>query len=211
MELSIYSKYGADTGEVVDIDSSLYENIDINKHNVYLTLKAEMNNKRKGTHSTKDRSEKRGGGKKPFPQKGRGAARHGSIRSPLWVGGGVTFGPKPKEYDMKVNKKIKRDARKSLLAEKLKNEDIIIIEDFDFGEIKSRNVREMLEGVDRKEEKILLAANNLNKEIYLSARNFPNINLTDIGTMSSYDIIDSDVILVDKQGIQSIMKILREE
>ena len=211
MELSIYSKYGADTGEVVDIDSSLYENIDINKHNVYLTLKAEMNNKRKGTHSTKDRSEKRGGGKKPFPQKGRGAARHGSIRSPLWVGGGVTFGPKPKEYDMKVNKKIKRDARKSLLAEKLKNEDIIIIEDFDFGEIKSRNVREMLEGVDRKEEKILLAANNLNKEIYLSARNFPNINLTDIDTMSSYDIIDSDVILVDKQGIQSIMKILREE
>ncbi len=210
MDLSIYSRNGAQTGEEIKIEPSVYENIDINKHNIYLAVKAEMNNKRAGTHSTKTRSEKRGGGRKPWPQKGRGAARAGSIRSPLWVGGGVTFGPKPKKYKMKINRKVKQAARKALLADKIKNDNLIVVEDFDFGEIKSRNVRELLKGIDKVDEKILLAASEITDELYLSARNFPKLVLSRIEDMASYDIINADVLVVDKEGANKIIEMLRE-
>jgi large subunit ribosomal protein L4 len=210
MDLSIYSRNGAETGDELTIKPSLYENIDLNKHNVYLAVKSEMNNRRSGTHSTKTRSEKRGGGRKPFPQKGRGTARAGSIRSPLWVGGGVTFGPKPKNYKLKVNRKIKRSARKALLAEKIKEGNIIVVEDFDFGEIKSRNVRELLKGINQYGNKVLLAASEVTRELYLSARNFEKLVVSNINNMTTYDIINAEVLLVDKAGVNKIIEMLRE-
>jgi len=210
MDLSIYSRNGAETGDELTIEPSLYENIDLNKHNVYLAVKSEMNNRRSGTHSTKTRSEKRGGGRKPFPQKGRGTARAGSIRSPLWVGGGVTFGPKPKNYKLKVNRKIKRSARKALLAEKIKEGNIIVVENFDFGEIKSRNVRELLKGIHQYGNKVLLAASKITKELYLSARNFEKLVVSNIDNMTTYDLINAEVLLVDKAGVNKIIEMLRE-
>ena len=210
MDLSIYSRNGAETGDEFTIEPSLYEEVDMNKHNIYLAVKAEMNNRRTGTHSTKTRSEKRGGGRKPWPQKGRGAARAGSIRSPLWVGGGVTFGPKPKDYNMKVNKKIKRAARKALIADKIKNGNLILVEDFNFGEIKSRNIRELLNGLGKYSEKVLLAASEVTEELYLSARNFDKLIISNINNVSTYDIINSDVMVVDKEGVNKIIEILRD-
>lgn len=210
MDLSIYSRNGAQTGDEFTIEPSVYEDVEINKHNIYLAVKAEMNNKRAGTHSTKTRSEKRGGGRKPWPQKGRGAARAGSIRSPLWVGGGVTFGPKPKKYKMKINRKIKKAARKALLADKIRNDNLIVVEDFDFGEIKSRNVRELLKGIDKIDEKILMAASEVTDELYLSARNFSKLVISRIEDMASYDIINADVLVVDKEGVNKIIEMLRE-
>ena len=210
MDLSIYSRNGAQTGDEFTIEPSVYEDVEINKHNIYLAVKAEMNNKRAGTHSTKTRSEKRGGGRKPWPQKGRGAARAGSIRSPLWVGGGVTFGPKPKKYKMKINRKIKKAARKALLADKIRNDNLIVVEDFDFGEIKSRNVRELLKGIDKIDEKILMAASEVTDELYLSARNFSKLVISRIEDMASYDIINADVLVVDKEGANKIIEMLRE-
>lgn len=210
MDLSIYSRNGAQTGDEFTIEPSVYEDIEINKHNIYLAVKAEMNNKRAGTHSTKTRSEKRGGGRKPWPQKGRGAARAGSIRSPLWVGGGVTFGPKPKKYKMKINRKIKQAARKALLADKIRNDNLIVVEDFDFGEIKSRNVRELLKGIDKIDEKILMAASEITDELYFSARNFSKLIISRIEDMASYDIINADVLVVDKDGANKIIEMLRE-
>ena len=209
MDLSIYSRNGAQTGDEFTIEPSVYEDVEINKHNIYLAVKAEMNNKRAGTHSTKTRSEKRGGGRKPWPQKGRGAARAGSIRSPLWVGGGVTFGPKPKKYKMKINRKIKKAARKALLADKIRNDNLIVVEDFDFGEIKSRNVRELLKGIDKVDEKILMAASEVTDELYLSARNFSKLVISRIEDMASYDIINADVLVVDKEGVNKIIEMLR--
>lgn len=210
MDLSIYSRNGAQTGDEFTIEPSVYEDIEINKHNIYLAVKAEMNNKRAGTHSTKTRSEKRGGGRKPWPQKGRGAARAGSIRSPLWVNGGVTFGPKPKKYKMKINRKIKKAARKALLADKIRNDNLIVVEDFDFGEIKSRNVRELVKGIDKIDEKILMAASEITDELYLSARNFSRLVISRIEDMASYDIINADVLVVDKEGANKIIEMLRE-
>lgn len=210
MDLSIYSRNGAQTGDEFTIEPSVYEDIEINKHNIYLAVKAEMNNKRAGTHSTKTRSEKRGGGRKPWPQKGRGAARAGSIRSPLWVNGGVTFGPKPKKYKMKINRKIKKAARKALLADKIRDDNLIVVEDFDFGEIKSRNVRELVKGIDKIDEKILMAASEITDELYLSARNFSRLVISRIEDMASYDIINADVLVVDKEGANKIIEMLRE-
>lgn len=210
MDLSIYSRNGAQTGDEFTIEPSVYEDIEINKHNIYLAVKAEMNNKRAGTHSTKTRSEKRGGGRKTWPQKGRGAARAGSIRSPLWVNGGVTFGPKPKKYKMKINRKIKKAARKALLADKIRNDNLIVVEDFDFGEIKSRNVRELVKGIDKIDEKILMAASEITDELYLSARNFSRLVISRIEDMASYDIINADVLVVDKEGANKIIEMLRE-
>lgn len=209
MELSIYSRNGAETGDALTIEPSIYD-IDINKHNVYLAVKSEMNNRRKGTHSTKTRSEKRGGGRKPWPQKGRGAARAGSIRSPLWVGGGVTFGPKPKNYKIKVNKKIKRAARNSLIADKIKNGNLIVVEDFNFGEIKTRNVRELLKGIGKYNSKVLLAASEVTDDLYLSARNIDKLVVSRIDNVATYDIINAEVMVVDKEGVDKIVNMLKE-
>ncbi|MCF7885581.1 MAG: 50S ribosomal protein L4 [Candidatus Marinimicrobia bacterium] len=210
MELSIYSRNGAETGDEFSIEPALYEDIEINQHNIYLAVKSEMNNRRTGTHSTKTRAEKRGGGRKPWPQKGRGAARAGSIRSPLWVGGGVTFGPKPKEYKMKVNRKIKQSARKALLADKIRNEKLIVVEDFEFGEIKSRNVRELLKGIDKYGDKVLLAASEVTEDLYLSARNFEKLVISNVNNISSYEIINADVLVVDREGVNKIVEMLKE-
>lgn len=209
MELSIYSRNGAETGDALTIEPSIYD-IDINKHNVYLAVKSEMNNRRKGTHSTKTRAEKRGGGRKPWPQKGRGAARAGSIRSPLWVGGGVTFGPKPKNYKIKVNKKIKRAARNSLIADKIKNGNLIVVEDFNFGEIKTRNVRELLKGIGKYNSKVLLAASEVTDDLYLSARNIDKLVVSRIDNVATYDIINAEVMVVDKEGVDKIVNMLKE-
>ena len=169
-----------------------------------------MNNRKKGIHSTKTRAEKRGGGRKPWPQKGRGAARAGSIRSPLWVGGGVTFGPKPKNYKIKVNKKIKRAARNSLIADKIKNGNLIVVEDFNFGEIKTRNVRELLKGIGKYNSKVLLAASEVTDDLYLSARNIDKLVVSRIDNVATYDIINAEVMVVDKEGVDKIVNMLKE-
>ena len=143
MEFVVYNKEGQKTDEILKIDDLSFD-VEPHEHSIYLAVKSELKRSRQGTHSTKTRAEKRGGGKKPFPQKGRGVARAGTRRSPLWVGGGVVFGPKPHEYKSKVNLKVRRLARKSALSLKLRNDKIKVVEDFNFAENKAKNVRNLL-------------------------------------------------------------------
>jgi large subunit ribosomal protein L4 len=146
----------------------------------------------------------RGGGKKPWKQKGRGVARAGTTRSPLWRGGGTVFGPQPHQYEYKLPKKIKRLARRSILSEKLKNKEIIVLNEFSIDEPKTKKTIDLLINLDVHEKKILVLTGNLTKDLILSMRNLPNIALLDAMTASAYDLLDSQIILIDQKGLEML-------
>ena len=163
-----------------------------------------MTNSRQGTHGSKSRGIVRGGGKKPWKQKGRGVARAGTTRSPLWRGGGTVFGPLPHQYEYKLPKKIKRLARRSILSEKLQNKKIIVLNDFGIDEPKTKKTRDLLVNLDVQEKKILVLTGDLNEDLILSMRNMPNIALLDAMTASAYDLLDSEIILIDQKGLEML-------
>jgi large subunit ribosomal protein L4 len=208
MEFVVYNKEGQKTDETVKIENLSFD-IEPHEHSLYLAVKSELKRSRQGTHSTKTRSEKRGGGKKPWPQKGRGVARAGSRRSPVWVGGGVVFGPKPHEYKSKVNKKVKTLARKSALSLKLRNEKIKVVDDFNFAENKAKNVRTLLSNIDAKNEKVLFLTSSLNENFYLASRNFPKVITMEAVKASAYAIMRNDIVLIDKDGLNQLNDCLK--
>ena len=163
-----------------------------------------MTNSRQGTHGSKSRGMVRGGGKKPWKQKGRGVARAGTTRSPLWRGGGTVFGPQPHQYKYKLSKRIKRLARRSILSEKLQNKKIIVLNDFGIDEPKTKKTRDLLVNLDVQEKKILVLTGDLNEDLILSMRNIPNIALLDAMTASAYDLLDSEIILIDQKGLEML-------
>jgi large subunit ribosomal protein L4 len=146
----------------------------------------------------------RGGGRKPWKQKGRGVARAGTIRSPLWRGGGTVFGPQPHQYEYKLPKKIKRLARRSILSEKLQNKKIIVLNEFGIDEPKTKKTKDLLVNLDVQEKKILVLTGNLTENLILSMRNIPNIALLDAVTASAYDLLDSEIILIDQKGLEML-------
>ena len=163
-----------------------------------------MTNSRQGTHGSKSRGMVRGGGKKPWKQKGRGVARAGTTRSPLWRGGGTVFGPQPHQYEYKLPKKIKRLARRSILSEKLQNKKIIVLNKFGIDEPKTKKTIDLLVNLDLQEKKILVLTGDLTENLILSMRNIPNIALLDAMTASSYDLLDSEIILIDQKGLEML-------
>jgi large subunit ribosomal protein L4 len=203
VELPIYQKDGLETGQKLKLKKASFE-IEPHDHSIYLAVRTEMTNSRQGSHSTKTRAEARGGGRKPWKQKGRGAARAGSRRSPIWVGGGRAFGPKPKNYSLKINKKVKTLARKSALAYKYKEGAIRVIEDFMLEDAKAKTIRQMLKAFDIENKRITLLATNVSKNLYLATRNFYNILLVEAGSASTYDLLDCEVLLVDKEGLETL-------
>ena len=208
MEFVVYNKKGQKTDEILKIDDLSF-NIEPHEHSIYLSVKSELKRSRQGTHSTKTRAEKRGGGKKPFPQKGRGSARAGSIRSPLWVGGGVIFGPKPHEYKSKVNKKVRKLARKSALSLKLSDGNFKVIEDFNFSEHKAKNVRDLLNNMDANNTKVLFLTSDINENFYLASRNFPKVRTLEAIKASAYTIMRNDIVLIDKDGLNQLNDCLK--
>jgi len=208
MDFVVYNKEGKKTDQVLNIEDLSFD-IEPHEHSIYLSVKSELKNSRQGTHSTKTRSEKRGGGKKPFPQKGRGVARAGSRRSPLWVGGGVIFGPKPHKYTSKVNKKVKQLARRSALSLKLKNENILVLEDFNYADHKTKNVRNLLTNLEVDSKKVLFLTSDINENFYLAARNFPKVRTLEAVKASTYTIMRNDIVLIDKDGLQQLNDCLK--
>ena len=208
MEFVVYNKEGQKTDEILKIDDLSFD-VEPHEHSIYLAVKSELKRSRQGTHSTKTRAEKRGGGKKPFPQKGRGVARAGTRRSPLWVGGGVVFGPKPHEYKSKVNLKVRRLARKSALSLKLRNDKIKVVEDFNFAENKAKNVRNLLANIDAKDIKILFLTSKINENFYLASRNFAKVRTLEAIKASAYTIMRNDIILIDKDGLNQLNDCLK--
>ena len=204
-------KYNTQGEKVTDIDLSddIFAS-KINEDVVHQVVTAQLAKVRGGNASTKTRSEVRGGGRKPWRQKGTGRARHGSIRSPLWVGGGITFGPKPRSYEKKVNKKMKRIAVKSVLSDKLNRDSIMILDEFKLDEIKTKKMASLLEDLDLKDKKVLIVLPEKDENIYLSARNLPHVKTLVLDALNTYDLLNNEVILMSEEAVRKIEEVLGE-
>ena len=202
MELQVIKSNGNKASKV-KVDSSVFD-VKPNRDAVHRAILSEMTNSRQGTHGSKSRGMVRGGGKKPWKQKGRGVARAGTTRSPLWRGGGTVFGPQPHQYEYKLPKKIKRLARRSILSEKLQNKKIIVLNEFGIDEPKTKKTKDLLANLDVQEKKILVLTGDLTENLILSMRNIPNIALLDAMTASAYDLLDSEIILIDQKGLEML-------
>ena len=202
MELQVVKSNGSKASKI-KVNASVF-GVKPNKDAVYRAILSEMENSRQGTHGSKSRGMVRGGGRKPWKQKGRGVARAGTTRSPLWRGGGTVFGPQPHQYEYKLPKKIKRLARRSILSEKLQNKKIIVLNEFGIDEPKTKKTKDLLINLDLQEKKILVLTGNLTEDMILSMRNIPNIALLDAMTASAYDLLDSEIILIDQKGLEML-------
>ena len=177
----------------------------INEHLVHMAVVQQLANNRQGTQSAKTRSEVRGGGRKPWRQKGTGHARQGSIRAPQWKGGGVVFAPTPRDYSFKLNKKEKRAALKSVLTSKVNESKFIVLDELKLDEIKTKKFKEVLDNL--KVSKALVIINENDKNIVLSARNLPAVKTALTNTINVYDILKYDTIVVTKDAVATIEEV----
>jgi len=209
MNLSIYNINGEVTSKI-KLSDSVFK-IKPNEDVIYRAITSENTNSRQGTSSTKTRSEVRGGGKKPFKQKGRGAARAGTIRSPLWRGGGITHGPKPINYSYDLPKKMKKLARRSVLSQRILDKQIIIIDEVKFDVPKTKDFLKLLSVLDISDKKITFFPEKTSEVLFKSARNLSNVTIIEARNASTYDLLDAEVLLFDKEGIQNINQQLTTE
>ena len=201
MKLTVYKQNGKSSGKKADLRDSIFK-IEPNETVVYEAVRRYMANQRQGTANTKERSEVRGGGRKAYRQKGTGMARRGSIRSPLLKGGGTVFGPKPKNYSVKMTKKMRRLARKSALSVKAGEEAIRIIEDFKMEEPKTRKVAELLNAFELEGKKVLLLTAETDINLYKSARNIPGVEVLEGYKPTTYQILNADAILMQQGAVE---------
>ncbi len=200
MKLEVYKQDGTKSGETVELSKEIFE-IEPNDHVLYLAVKAFLANQRQGTHKSKERSEVRGGGKKPWKQKGRGGARAGTSRSPIWVGGGTIFGPKPHSYRQKLNKKVLSLARKSALSYKAKSNQIMVVEDFNFDGPKTKQFVSMLSALKVTGKRTLLLTNGTLENVYKSGRNVTKVNILEANKASAYDLLNNQVLVLQKSAV----------
>jgi large subunit ribosomal protein L4 len=203
MKLDLYKTDGTTSTEKVELDDEIF-GIEPNDHAIYLAVKAYLANQRQGTHKAKERSEVSGGGKKPWKQKGRGGSRAGTIRSPLWIGGGTIFGPRPRNYRQNLPKKVKALARKSALSYKVKDEQLFIVEDFNFEQPKTKEFIKILEALKFKGKKVLLLTNGTREVVYKSARNVPKVQILEAHKASTYDILNNQILLMQRSALDTV-------
>jgi large subunit ribosomal protein L4 len=207
MELAVYNIKGEETGKNVTLNESVF-GIDPNDHAIYLDVKQFRANSRQGTHKAKERAEVAGSTKKIKRQKGTGTARAGNIKNPLFRGGGRVFGPRPRDYSFKLNKKVKKLARKSALSYKAKNEQIRIIEDFDFALPKTKEYMTILTNLKIDGKKSLLVTNEQNKNIYLSSRNLQGTKVVTASDVTTYDIMNASFLLLFESSVDILDNLL---
>src|SRR4030065_1328628 len=205
MTLEILKIDGKPSGETVELSKEIFE-IEPNDHVLYLAVKAFLANQRQGTHKSKERSEVRGGGKKPWRQKGRGTARAGTTRSPLWIGGGTIFGPRPRDYRQKLPQKVKQLARKSALSYKAKDEQLIVVEDFSFEKPKTKDFVSMMEALNLNGKKILLLTGKNETNLYKSGRNINKVSVMEASKASTYDILNNQILILQHTAVEAIAK-----
>ncbi len=207
MELSVLKYSGEDTGRKVKLADSVF-GIEPNDHAIYLDVKQYLANQRQGTHKSKERADISGSTRKIKKQKGTGTARAGSIKSPVFRGGGRVFGPKPRNYGFKLNKKLKVIARKSALGYKAQDKCIAVLEDFSFDGPKTKDYIKMLEGLAMTDKKTLLVFPEVNKNVVLSGRNLQKTKVTTADMLNTYDLLHADNLLLVEGAIEKIEKIL---
>ena len=210
MEVSVLNINGENTGRKVTLDESIF-GIEPNEHVVYLAVRQYLANQRQGTHKSKERSEISGSTRKLGRQKGGGGARRGDINSPLLVGGARVFGPKPRDYRFKLNKKVKQLARKSALSQKAIENAIIVVEDFSFEAPNTKVFTEMLNKLNVCEKKQLFVLPSSNKNVYLSARNLKKTDMVMASNLNTYGIMNSDVLVISEGSLEIISEILTKK
>lgn len=209
MTLDIFKIDGKSSGKKAKLDDAIF-GIEPNDHAIYLTVKAFLANQRQGTHKAKERAEVRGGGKKPWRQKGRGTARAGTIRSPLWIGGGTIFGPRPRDYRQKLPKKLRQLARKSALSYKAKDEQLMVVEDFTFEKPATKDFVTMIDALNLNGKKILLLTGKNDANIYKSGRNISKVNVLEASKASTYDILNNQLLILQKSAIDAISQTFKD-
>ncbi len=205
MKVDVLKKDGSKSGETVTLAPEIFE-VTPNDHAIYMAVRSYMANQRQGTHQTKERSDVRGGGKKPFGQKKTGRARQGTSRSPLMTGGGTVFGPHPHDYVVKLPAKVKRLARKSALAYKAKEANIVIVEDFSFDGPKTKEMAAVLKALQVASKKVLFLVSKKDDNVLKSGRNIPKLNVLEAAKASTYEIVDSAVLVMQKSAVSVLQK-----
>ncbi len=205
MEAKILTIQGEDTGKKIKLNESIF-GVSPNDHVIYLDVKRYLANQRKGLAKTKERSEITGSNKKIKRQKGTGTARAGSRKSPLFKGGGTAFGPKPREYNIKINKKVKQLAKCSALSYKANDKSIMIVQDFQFDEPKTKNMVSVQDNLKINNKKMLLVLSKEDKNIYLSSRNLGNIKVVTVADLNTYDIMNHHILLFNESSINHLQQ-----
>ena len=210
MELRVYNIKGEDTGRKVQLNDDIY-GIEPNEHVMYLAVRQYLADQRQGTHKSKERSELSGSTRKLFRQKGTGGARRGDINSPLLRGGARVFGPKPRDYSFKLNKKVKVLARKSALSSKITDGAIKVVEDFNFDAIKTKQMVKVLDSFKVNGNRNLFVFAEPNKNVVLSARNIQRTEVMLARNLSTYDILKAKNIFLTESALQPIVEVLNRE
>ena len=207
MKLNVFGQNGKETAAKAELNDAVF-GIEPNDHAIWLDVKLIRANGRQGTHQTKGRSFVSGGGRKPFRQKGTGRARQGTTRAPHHVGGGRVFGPSPRTYLMKVNKKVKRLARLSALSYKAKDQKIVVVEDFKYEKPSTKNILDFLDAMKLNDKKVLLCTAENAPEIVRSAGNLYNVEIRDSVTFSTYDVLKADTVIFQQSAVNKINEVL---
>ena len=204
MELAVYNIKGEDTGRKVTLNDEIFAIAEPNEHAVYLDVKQYLANKRQGTHKAKERSEIAGSTKKLGRQKGGGGARHGDIKSPLFHGGGRVFGPRPRNYGFKLNKKVKALARRSALTYKAQNNQIMVIEDIKMDAPKTKEFVNITRNLKLEGQKLLVVLAGQEPNLYLSLRNVPTASVVTASDINTYRVLDNRMILVTEGSVDAL-------
>jgi len=209
MDFAVVKQSGEKTGRNVSLSSDVF-GIEPNDHAIWLDVKSILANQRQGTHKSKQRNEIAGSSKKIKKQKGTGGARAGNIKNPQFKGGGRIFGPTPRDYSFKLNKKVKDLARRSALSYKAKDQQIAIIEDFTFNEAKTKQYQSLLKSLSLSDKKTLLVLADTNKNVALAGRNIPNTKIITASQINTYDVVNADQLILLEGSITKIDNLLKD-
>lgn len=203
MKVAVLDIKGKETGRTVELADNIF-GIEPNNHALYLDVKQYLANQRQGTHKSKERAEISGSTRKIKKQKGSGTARAGSIKSPLFKGGGRVFGPRPKDYSFKLNKSLKRLARKSALSIKVKEQNLIVLEDFNFDTPKTKNLIEVLKTFSLADKKSMFVFGESNNNVYLASRNLSRTNVVSASSINTYNLVNSNKLILIESALEEI-------
>ena len=201
--VKVYNIEGKEVG-TIDLSDAVF-GVEVNEHLLHMAVVQQLANKRQGTQKAKTRSEVSGGGRKPWRQKGTGHARQGSTRSPQWTGGGVVFAPTPRDYSFKLNKKEKRAALKSALTSRVEENKFIVVDEMNFGEIKTKNFQNMLNNLSVAKALVVVEEGNANA--VLSARNIPTVKTAGVNTINVYDVLKYNTVIATKAAVEAIEEV----
>ncbi|MBQ1409538.1 MAG: 50S ribosomal protein L4 [Bacteroidales bacterium] len=208
MEIKVYNINGSETGRTINVEDSIFAMEQPNEHAIYLDVKQYLADQRQGTSKAKERSENAHSTRKLKRQKGTGGARSGDLKSPVFVGGGTIFGPKPRDYRFKLNIKVKRLARRSALSQKVADNALTVVENFTFDAPKTKTMIEVLNKLNVNDKKSLFVLENQNNFVSLSARNLKNVKVVNVSQLNTYDIVNASNVVLSEGSISEITRVL---